>query len=100
MIDCDKIFGLLANRHRRCILFSLYRQEQVNAVAAADFGGKRKENLIVELSHTHLPKLAEAGVIDHNEGSQYINRGENFEAIVPVLDALAPLRSDLPDMHS
>lgn len=96
----DLIFDLLSNRRRRYVLYYLHDQpdgvatmDEVtdgvltlqSTVSNADSGAEpgacpdpepgsdeRRQQLRTELQHTHLPKLADAGVIEHDRRSETI----------------------------
>ncbi|MDQ2049661.1 hypothetical protein RBH26_04110 [Natronolimnohabitans sp. A-GB9] len=93
----DLIFDLLSNRHRRHALYYLYDQpdgvatidELADAIIArqstdsttdgttgdADSASSpevRRQRIRTELQHTHLPKLEDAGVLDHDPRSKTV----------------------------
>lgn len=92
----DLIFDLLSNRRRRYALY--YLHEQPDGVASVDeiadgvvelqfaesspatdgradadtdFDRQRRQ-IRTELQHTHLPKLADAGVLEHDQRSETV----------------------------
>lgn len=79
----DRIFGLLANRRRRYVLYSLNEAEdtvlELDDVAARLAEWERRwngrddgedfdqlERIRITLHHNHLPRLADAGLIDYD----------------------------------
>ena len=76
----DTVFDLLSDARRRYTLYYLFAMEGdvaefeavVNAVCNYEGAGTDStspsppENIRVKLHHSHLPKLAEAGVIDYD----------------------------------
>ena len=74
----DSLFWLLGNPRRRVVLAHLQRRadetvdvdEVIDAVAARerpDPGpGTHRERVAIDLHHVHLPKLADAGVIEYD----------------------------------
>jgi len=76
----DTVFDLLSNAHRRYLLYYLLTikgdvvefEAAVNAVCKYEAAGTDSddyatfETIRMELHHSHLPKLAEAGVIDYD----------------------------------
>jgi hypothetical protein len=97
----DRMFDTLAHPYRRRILLLVSERNprgedefSVEAVATED---DDRELLAVELYHTHLPKLAEAGYVDWDEEGHTIRRGPNFDAIAPLLRLMDDHRDELPD---
>jgi spore cortex formation protein SpoVR/YcgB (stage V sporulation) len=72
----DRCLALVADRRRRRLLEHLQHTGEVQiddlvdrlyqAEAAADDRQTSRKQLAVHLNHTHLPKLAEYGVVDHD----------------------------------
>ena len=96
----DTAFRLLTNRHRRRLLLWFTEEDpSVEAAIPADltFLGDDMEEIESELRHTHLPMLAEAGVIDWDQGANTVRRGPLFAEMQPLLDLLADHRDELPD---
>ncbi|MFC4541473.1 hypothetical protein ACFO5R_05985 [Halosolutus amylolyticus] len=84
----DLIFDILSNRHRREVLYHLNDRpdgvatvdELTDTVAArehesgrADRDADEERNLIrTELQHVHLPKLEDAGIVEHDRRSETV----------------------------
>ena len=84
----DTIFEILANRRRRHVLYYLYEQpdgvatleelsgvvESIEAETQTDANDddERRERIKTELHHAHLPKLEDAGVIEHDRRSETV----------------------------
>ena len=51
----------------------------------------------VELTHIHLPKLADMGLIDWDRQSGELSKGPNWNEIAPLLQLIADNRDELPD---
>jgi hypothetical protein len=86
----DLVFDLLSNQRRRYALYYLY--EQSDGVATVDEladsivaneqreahsdsiegSDERRETIRTELQHAHLPKLADAGMIEHDRRSETV----------------------------
>jgi hypothetical protein len=102
MTDTSTLFELLASRQRRRLLFLLCDAESVEVPdglqsrsAATMTNGDSSESrrtapsdLAVELHHTHLPKLAAAGLIEWDQSADVVRPGPEFPAVEPALDAL------------
>ncbi|RQG91217.1 hypothetical protein EA462_04295 [Natrarchaeobius halalkaliphilus] len=83
----DLVFDLLSNRRRRYALYCLYDQpddaatiedvtETVVSLETRDTGpeprseiDEQKRQIRTELQHVHLPKLENAGVLEHDQRS-------------------------------
>lgn len=98
-MDADAVFELLSNRRRRYALDHLRevgRDElSVGALAdavaareqdAGDGDGPTRQSVYVSLQQTHLPRLVEAGVVDHDPASKRVTRGRAFGAVRPYLE--------------
>lgn len=99
-VSGDTAFRLLANRHqRRLLLWFAEADPDEEAAIPADlaFLGDDVEQIESELRHTHLPMLAEAGVLDWDRGADSVRRGPLFDEMQPLLDVLVAHRDRLPD---
>jgi len=112
MMGASKVFGLLASDRRRRVLLLLCEEESAevpeavscrgDAAAPRTAGGderarSRSRRLRrLRLYHADLPKLAAAGLIDWERGSDRVSRGPRFEEVEPLLDALASSASEVP----
>lgn len=47
-----------------------------------------------ELTHVHLPKLADAGYIEWDRDAHTVVKGPRFDEIRPLMTAIAPLIDD------
>ncbi len=80
----DLVFGLLSNRHRRYVLY--YLQSQTDDVATIDElahhvltldedlepSVDNRRQVVMSLQHTHLPKLEDIGVVEHDARSETV----------------------------
>jgi predicted transcriptional regulator len=82
MSALDDTLRLLANQQRRDLLRSL-SDGPCRVAAAADDSAER-----VSLHHIHLPKLAEAGVVDWSPDADVVERGAEFERVAPLLETI------------
>ncbi|WP_152418306.1 hypothetical protein [Halorubrum aidingense] len=84
-IDLDEILVALCDNQRRKLLSSLITDSPPNDAMNP---GIQVENSII-MHHTHLPKLADCGVIDWNRKRNRVTKGPNFEVAEEVLKFLA-----------
>ncbi|MFC4550029.1 MULTISPECIES: DUF7344 domain-containing protein [Halorussus] len=85
----DALFGLLANRRRRYVLYCLSDAGETDLSTdrvaeavlererdwddAPDAAGRNREDAIrTELHHEHLPRLADAGLIDYDSETRTV----------------------------
>lgn len=81
--DPDRVFELLSDGRRRHVLYYLAREQtggatvtELREVISSRLEGDR-DDLAVELHHTHLPKLAAAGVVEYDGRSETVRyRGD------------------------
>lgn len=98
--DIDAYLQLVADRQRRCVLRHVREHptepmavdELVDAVrgmlAAEGSSTLDAERIAVRLSHSHLPKFADHGVIDYDREARTV-RYRPDERLESVLDAVS-----------
>lgn len=89
----DDLLTLLADQHRRETL--LYFQDSpkdiasvqdiANEISKEDHGGTRQ--IVLQLQHSILPRLANVGVVDYDERSQII-RYRGHSELETLLDSI------------
>lgn len=94
----DRTISLLSSRFRRWTLQLLTREDVVDiddlvrCIAerespSDELDESTRERVALALYHVHLPKLADAGVIDYDSRSGAVRLTETATALRPVLDA-------------
>lgn len=122
MEDTSALLELLAAERRRQVLFLLCGTDSVQvpeglrtragieARRSQSRGGpspssplqttpsadQSLERLDMELSHVHLPKLEDSGLIEWDSEAGTVSRGPAFEEVEPVLRLLAANADRLP----
>lgn len=101
---CDRLLDALNHRYRRRLLMALAEhnpqpvQRQLEAgftlESAASLDGDDVASL-VEIIHTHLPKLESYGYVSWDEPADQISKGEQFETIEPLLTLLLSHEDEL-----
>ena len=100
----DNAFDLLSNPERRCLLYVLWDHEggiddlslarQVVArqrnVAPEAVHDEDVERALVGLRHAHLPKLAEAAVVQYDTGTGEARLGAAVDDVLPLLQYAQP----------
>lgn len=95
-VSLDSLFRALANPGRRYVLtYVLLRDEFVSLSEVVDFvmrvrqegdsQGRFRSELVTELVETHLPALAEAGLIDYRIERQFVGPTDSTAAALPYL---------------
>jgi hypothetical protein len=92
---------LLGDRHRRTIVRGVaegWAADERDLLLRNGNGKDEADAVESELVRTHLPMLAEAGVIDWDRESGEVSRGPNFEDLVRFLatDGDDPPRGPFP----
>lgn len=101
MVNTDKFFDAITDERRRRVLIHMldHNPEDDSKLYVDDIviEDADLEMLLVEMHHTHLPKLEEYGFIDWDKKEEVVTKGPNFEEIRPVLELLDSHRDELPD---
>ncbi|UTF54478.1 MULTISPECIES: DUF7344 domain-containing protein [Natronosalvus] len=98
-LTADVILELLANRRRRYLLYALRGRtvpielsklaEEVagweHDVHPDEVAKNEYKSVYVSSVQCHVPKLADAGVVDHDEDNHTVILAENFEQLEPYL---------------
>ncbi|RQH01315.1 DUF7344 domain-containing protein [Natrarchaeobius oligotrophus] len=98
-LSADLILELLANRRRRYLLYALRGQdgpielsklaERIAGweqdVSPDDVAKNEYKSVYVSSVQCHVPKLADAGVVDHDEDNHTVVLGDNYEQLEPYL---------------
>ncbi|WIV68391.1 DUF7344 domain-containing protein [Natrialbaceae archaeon AArc-T1-2] len=98
-LSADTILELLANRRRRYLLYALRGRDdptELSKLAETVAGWEHDvppeevaqneyKSVYVSSVQCHVPKLADAGVVDHDEDNHTVVLSENFEQLEPYL---------------
>lgn len=98
----DRLFRTLSAEPRRQIIVSLGeaptgRQLSLPEAANPSYHLMDPEELYVELVHSHLPVLAEAGYVQWESDPLRVERGPNFAEADVVFRALHSYADEIPD---
>ncbi|WP_254271850.1 DUF7344 domain-containing protein [Haloarcula marina] len=113
MDDTSDLFELLASTRRRQALVLLCdspeiavpegfqtRTEAIEEPVTADSGPvlpSDRSDPVIELYHSHLPKLDAADLVDWDRQRGVVSRGPAFGEVRPVVELLAENAHELPD---
>lgn len=98
-ISFDDMVGALAHVQRRRLLIELLEHDQqTDSPVVIDDAASASEtvNRTVLMRHTHLPKLADHGLIEWDDKTLEVMEGPNFEEIRPLLELLDAHDQELP----
>lgn len=98
-LSADTILELLANRRRRYLLYALRQYDspiELSAIAERIAGWEHDvapeevsrgeyKSVYVSSVQCHVPKLADAGVVEHNEENHSVVLAGNYEQLEPYL---------------
>ncbi|WP_076433391.1 DUF7344 domain-containing protein [Haladaptatus litoreus] len=98
----DVSLDALSNKYRRRLLSALLEhnpQDDGDTQIPADvtIEDEDVENLKIQMTHTHLPKLADAGFIEWDRETNQVRKGPRFEEIRPLVQLIHNHRDELPD---
>lgn len=93
MTKFDGVLRALSDCSRRKLLIALLDEEHIHPFSGD--GDKRDQS--IQYHHVHLPLLEESGLIVWDRDTGTVRRGDDFEAVEPVLTALEVRRDALPD---
>lgn len=86
----DGFADCIGHEYRRKILFLLYQKDDGRLSVPDDLLNQDidRERFDLELTHSHLPKLEEAGFIQWDKERGEMREGDNYEKIEPLLEVL------------
>ena len=113
-LSADTILELLANRRRRYLLYALRGRDdpiELSALAEQIAGWEQDvppeevakneyKSVYVSSVQCHVPKLADAGVVDHDEENHTVILGENFEQLEPYLRVVVRDEPENSTLHA
>lgn len=91
----DGVIRALSDGTRWQVLNELRDEERIQPFS----GDGDEADRAIQLHHVHLPMLEDNDLVSWNRATGTVERGENFEAVVPILTTLASRGDTLPDDH-
>ena len=113
-LTADTILELLANRRRRYLLYALRgRTEPIELSRLAETVAGWEHNVppdqvakneyksvYVSSVQCHVPKLADAGIVDHDENDHSVVLSDNFHHLEPYLRVVVQDEPENSTLHS
>ncbi|RQG90708.1 DUF7344 domain-containing protein [Natrarchaeobius chitinivorans] len=113
-LSADTILELLANRRRRYLLYALRGQEgpiELSELAERIAGWEHDvppdevakneyKSVYVSSVQCHVPKLADAGVVDHDENNHTVVLADNYDQLEPYLRVVIRDEPENSRLHS
>lgn len=96
----DDLLDAMSHVQRRALLVALLDHNPQNdspVVVTGSAGDRDQVERLVEMKHTHLPKLEEYGFVEWNRDTHEVVRGPKFEGIKPLLELLDDHEDELPE---
>ena len=87
-------------RMRRRLLMTLLDHNPEDEASLPDdltTDDEELKEMLIKMTHTHLPKLESAAVIEWDRDSNVVRRGPQFEELRPLLELIDNHRDELPD---
>jgi DNA-binding transcriptional ArsR family regulator len=99
ILDLDEVFAALGHPRRRYLLYTLVNEgseETLSELAtklaaweqdkpASEVTDDERRDVQLSLYHSHIPKLADFGVLDYQEAGDIIVRARNTEQVQAIL---------------
>ncbi|WP_433625679.1 DUF7344 domain-containing protein [Halomicrococcus sp. NG-SE-24] len=99
----DELFDVLSNPRRRFILYLLQTAEMPVSVGeltteltawesqrqVPDYSADDRAAIEIPLEHNHLPKMAEAGLIDYDDTQQQVTLADRTDEVRAHLQTMA-----------
>jgi hypothetical protein len=97
----DTVLDVLANQYRRRVLVALLEHnpqddEDPQIPADVNLADEDLETLKIHMTHSHLPKLEDAGFIEWNRDTNAVRKGPRFDEIRPLLELMRDHADELP----
>ena len=94
----DQSLEALSNPRRRRLLTRLKDQ---NPLEDDSFPGERDagndpDRVLLEMHHSHLPKLVDSGFVDWDREEGVLRRGPRFDEVAPLIELMVEHRDELP----
>jgi hypothetical protein len=89
------LFDAVADRYRRQLLIALLETGSLHIDEVVDSAADL-ETVRLRMSHVHLPKLADIGLVEWGHERNEVERGPQFEQVRWLLQSLHEQANELP----
>ncbi len=99
-ISTADAFELFVHPYRRRLLTTLLDhnpEDEARIPEDLAVDDDELEAMLLEMTHLHLPKLVDMGVVDWDEAGDVVRRGPNFDELRPLLELVVRHSDELPD---
>ena len=98
----DSVLDAVANKYRRRLLVALLEHnpqddDDPQIPADVEYEDEDLESLQIQMTHTHLPKLEDAGFIEWDRETNTVRKGPRFDEVQPLLELMHNHADELPD---
>jgi len=114
VLELDEVFSALSHPRRRYLLYTLVNgnceetlTELATKIAAweqdkttGDVTQEERRRVHASLYHSHVPKLADLGIIEYHEGEDIIVRTRDTEQVQAVLNGAGAELDSRQEMHA
>ena len=93
-LDSVEVCEQLANERRQAVVGVLQEEEQITlrylSEVIAELEDKERKGVYIALYQSHIPKMEDYDVVEHDDRRSVIQRGDNFEQVSEALTCLEP----------
>ncbi|NGM68569.1 helix-turn-helix transcriptional regulator [Natronolimnobius sp. AArcel1] len=98
----NELFEILSHPTRRRILSTLATrnprdEDEFQTETSSSDADDDLEQFLLQLTHLHLPKLADAEFINWDRETNTVTRGPRFKEIQPLIKLMQENQDELPD---
>lgn len=101
MTNVNELFDLLANAQRRRLLIHMLEHNPEDDtkpyIGDMDVDDADVEEILMQMTHIHLPKLEADGFINWDQEEHVVTKGPNFEEVRPLVELLNNHEDELPN---
>jgi len=96
----DEAFDVLRSPYRRRLVMTLLDHNPEDDTAIPEgltTTDEELEKMLIQMTHVHLPKLEDLGVVEWDREKNVVTRGPAFDELRPLLELIDRHRDELPD---
>lgn len=99
-MDLNSFLDLLASPYRRQLLMTLLEhnpEDEASIPESLASSDEELDGLIMEMTHVHLPKMEELGIIEWSRENNVVTKGPRFDELRPLLELIDKNQNELPE---